>query len=47
MAREVEELMNDVAHLEGALSLDEEDVLEEGGGGGALLLGELEILRIN
>jgi len=47
LAREVEELMKDVAHLEGALSLDEEDVLEERGGGGALLLGELETLRIN
>ena len=47
LAREVEELMKDVTHLEGALSLDEEDVLEERGGGGALLLGGLETLRIN
>ncbi len=47
LAREVEELMKDVAHMEGALSLDEEDVLEEQGSGRVPLLGELETLRIN
>lgn len=50
LVREVEELAKDVALLESAVCLDEEDALEErrgGGGGGQLLLNELDSLRIN
>jgi len=47
LTREVEELIKDVAHMEGALSLDEGYFLGEQGGGRAPLLGELETLRIN